>query len=324
MNGFRSFLFTITGSGLATYGFLKYKIHSNCELLKEMAQQEGKYKDDTRAANEGFGINWGYKADMMIMETMDTGDIIFTKRNCDYSTSIDQYFTCLKTQILPDSVLKFDNAYIAIRKNEYEVDVLGDWADYKEGKGDHKPGLISYQSFLRSPLYNEVAMRKLIIDTKDEEFKELYAKRAMLLSWEVLQNSEKEDKEDEGVLYDVEIEDFENNDAKSRALLEQNWTPNLTSSQKSAEIDKIVAFLVKSGQVKELAKSDSSKFGKYSNSIDMYFNEMEMLTKGIDSVQLEEIDSNYPNVFRKLYQLDKKVIIRGQNNVNLFRDEYTK
>jgi hypothetical protein len=96
MNGFKSFFFTVTGSALAGYGFLNYKIYQNCKLLKEMEAQEGKYKDDTRAANEGFGINWGYKADMMIMETMDTGDIIYTKNNCEYSTTVDQYFTCLK------------------------------------------------------------------------------------------------------------------------------------------------------------------------------------------------------------------------------------
>jgi hypothetical protein len=51
---------------------------------------------------------------------------------------------------------------------------------------------------------------------------------------------------------------------------------------------------------------------------------MNMLAKGIDSVDIEEIDLNYPNVFKKLYSLDKKVIIRSENNVELFRDEYTK
>jgi hypothetical protein len=79
MNTLKSFLITTSGSVLACYSFLSYKIYSNKKLLKEMAEQEGKYKDDTRVNNEGFGINWGYKADMMIMETIDTGDIIYTK-----------------------------------------------------------------------------------------------------------------------------------------------------------------------------------------------------------------------------------------------------
>ena len=59
-------------------------------------------------------------------------------------------------------MLKYDEAYIAIRKNPYEVDLLGDWSDYLYSSSDeHKTGLISYQTFLRSPLYNEVSMRKL-------------------------------------------------------------------------------------------------------------------------------------------------------------------
>ena len=36
-----------------------------------------------------------------------------------------------------------------------------------------------------------------------------------------------------------------------------------------------------------------------------------MLTNGVKSVEVEELDSNYPSVFKNLYSLDKKVIIRS-------------
>lgn len=54
----------------------------------------------------------------------------------------------------------------------------------------------------------------------------------------------------------------------------------------------------------------------------MYFNEMEMLSPGVDSVEANELDCNYPHVFKKFYSLDKKVIVRSDNNVELFRDEF--
>lgn len=197
----------------------------------------------------------------MIMETIDTGDIIFTKQNCDYSISFGQYVTCLKKQIWPDHVLKFDDAYIAIRKNEYEVDVLGDWATFYSGEENSKPGLISYQQFLRSPLYNEVALRKLKIDVESPEFKELYAKRALLIAWELEQEKRLKEEEEDTNLYDVEIEDFENNDVKSKTFLQKYWTANIP--QKNKEIDKIVSFLIKEGQIKELAKTNTSRFERY-------------------------------------------------------------
>lgn len=162
MQSLRSGLYTFAGTAVAGLSMVNYKLYQNRKILRQMAEQEGNYKDDTRAGNEGFGINWGYKADMMIMETMDTGDIIFTKRNCDFSTSIDGYLTCIKNQIWPDQVFQYDEAYIAIRKNPYEVDLLGDWSEYMYSSSDtHRNRLISYQTFLRSPLYNEVSMRKL-------------------------------------------------------------------------------------------------------------------------------------------------------------------
>ena len=164
MQSLKSGLYTLAGCAVAGVSALNYKLYQNRKLIEQMAEQEGQFKDDTRAGNEGFGINWGLKADLMIMETMDTGDLIFTKRNCEFSTTVRSYLTCLKNHIWPDQALKFDEAYIAIRKNPYEVDVLGDWSEYlysSSASDQDKSRLISYQTFLRSPLYNEVALRKL-------------------------------------------------------------------------------------------------------------------------------------------------------------------
>jgi len=96
MQSLKSGMYTLAGCSTAGFFLVNYKLYENRKLLREMAEQDGHFKDDTRAGNEGFGINWGFKADMMIMETMDTGDIIFTKRNCDFSTSLHGYLTCIK------------------------------------------------------------------------------------------------------------------------------------------------------------------------------------------------------------------------------------
>ena len=45
-------------------------------------------RDTTRPTNDNFGINWGYKADLMIKERIDSGDLLFVKYDCDKSISL--------------------------------------------------------------------------------------------------------------------------------------------------------------------------------------------------------------------------------------------
>jgi len=114
------------------------------------------------------------------------------------------------------------------------------------------------------------------------------------------------------------------NDKKAEAFLMSAWNFKGENEAKIKEVKKIVQYFISKGFLRELAKADIGRFSKYNNILDLYLSEMGVLTNGVKSVEVEELDSNYPSVFKNLYSLDKKVIIRSQNNLNLFRDEMNK
>jgi hypothetical protein len=51
-------------------------------------EEEEKYKDTTREDNEYFGINWGYRADALIRDKLDSGDIFLIKYDCNNCLSV--------------------------------------------------------------------------------------------------------------------------------------------------------------------------------------------------------------------------------------------
>jgi hypothetical protein len=106
--------------------------------------------------------------------------------------------------------------------------------------------------------------------------------------------------------------------------MQKYWTSDMPVDKKAEAIDKIVKYLIKENYLMELGSTDYARFEKYDSALDLYLNEMDMLPKGVTNVDIDEIDTNYPSVFRRVYSLDKKVIVRGENNVNLFRDEFSK
>ena len=59
-----------------------------------MVQDEMIYKDRTRDNNQYFGIGWGYKADEMIQEKIDTGDIFFLKFKCSECINLRNSLKC--------------------------------------------------------------------------------------------------------------------------------------------------------------------------------------------------------------------------------------
>lgn len=66
--------------------------------------------DNTRPNNDSFGIGWGYKADDIIMNQIDSGDLILLKFECGETLTVTDYLKCLKTTAL---------------KLEYEYNGLG-------------------------------------------------------------------------------------------------------------------------------------------------------------------------------------------------------
>ena len=71
-------------TGIATTGvtgYLNYKCYKNRTAYKTLIEDE-EIRDTTRPNNEFFGINWGSKADSLIMENINSGDLIFARKDC--------------------------------------------------------------------------------------------------------------------------------------------------------------------------------------------------------------------------------------------------
>ena len=121
-------------------------------------------RDTTRPTNDNFGINWGYKADLMIKERIDSGDLLFVKYDCDKSISLYDMANCYKNQ-LSSFEGSYDNVLMTVRNLE-NLHVIQD----SEGKGFTQ----EYSVFLASPNIQEVVMRKLRIKDADEEFNKAF------------------------------------------------------------------------------------------------------------------------------------------------------
>ena len=81
------------------YGYLYYR----CKKLREDAMDfdliQSK-KDATRPSNVYYGINWGYRSDETIENSLDTGDLLFFNYNCDKCFSPSEVAICYKQRKL--------------------------------------------------------------------------------------------------------------------------------------------------------------------------------------------------------------------------------
>lgn len=249
------------------------------------------------------------------MEKFDTGDLIFAKFNCDYSISADTFIECFKKKLPITASLGYEAVGIIIRHGE-DLSVITDV--------DNEIRNLSYPQFLSLPIFEEVTAKKLVIDTDDREFLRLFSKRALLLYYqlEAFRNSKKnggkvskkEDKQfwdagEQAVMGEIE-------EQRARIFLEK--FPEFSVGQVSSMID----YLKINGVVKDNYKFDGfEKFEKYSNGYEMFFDQMNMLREGVETIEIEDLATKYPPVWKDIYSLDNKIIVRGVNNMDLLRDE---
>ena len=77
------------------YGYLYFR----CKKLREDAMDfdliQSK-KDATRPSNVYYGINWGYRSDETIENSLDTGDLLFFNYNCDKCFTPSEVAICYK------------------------------------------------------------------------------------------------------------------------------------------------------------------------------------------------------------------------------------
>ena len=87
------------GGSAAAYGYVSYR----CRKLREEAMDfdliQAK-KDTTRPQNAYYGINWGYRADETIENSLDTGDLLFFGYECKNCFTPDEMAVCYSRKLL--------------------------------------------------------------------------------------------------------------------------------------------------------------------------------------------------------------------------------
>lgn len=56
--------------------------------------EAGTTKDASRLSNDSFGISWGFQADDIVMNKIDSGDYLFMKFDCKECLTPSDYIRC--------------------------------------------------------------------------------------------------------------------------------------------------------------------------------------------------------------------------------------
>ncbi len=165
-------------AGLVSSGVLGY-LQLKCYLNRRnyaKEQTSTETKDTTRPEYDYFGLNWGAKADMMIMDELDTGDLLFFNLDCSECLQLGEMVRCYSKKLLNDVNTGYEGFGIAVRHGT-QVSVI-----YERNGELHS---VWYPEFLSSPFLSELVMRKFHVETGDKEFSKLFAKRVMILDHQV-------------------------------------------------------------------------------------------------------------------------------------------
>ena len=161
-------------------GYLNYKCYRNRKAYKELIENE-EIRDTTRPDNDFFGINWGSKADSLIMENINSGDLVFARKDCSQGFSPLEMVSCYTQKLRLGEEALYDTCAVAVRSG-VEVNLISDHTG--------EITIHSYPDFISYPIFEKIISRKLEISS-DQEFKKLFNKRMLLLYFEI-ENSIKE------------------------------------------------------------------------------------------------------------------------------------
>ena len=131
---------------------------------------DAEHRDTTRPQYDFYGINWGAKADMMVQDMIDTGDVVFVSYACGECVDVKTMAKCYCAKVMPSPVVSYDDVGIAVRHRE-QISII------HEVNG--KLTSTWYNEFLASPFYTDIVHRRLLIEA-DDEFKKIFKQRVML------------------------------------------------------------------------------------------------------------------------------------------------
>ena len=247
-----------------------------------------------------------------IMDKLDTGDILLLKTDCNYTLTSSEYLECYKSNFTSIEKKSFDKLGIVIRHDSYNVSVL---TNLEKDKIEN----IWYPDLLALPLFNEIKARRLMINA-DNDFKRLFSKRALLLYYQVQAlNAENQKLEDlknmkKGAVKEPEL----------RRLLQQIGGFFATPDG----MDGVVDLLEENGYVDKFHKFEElDELKSYKEAYKLFLEQMGIVRKiggEYPEYDLYDLNQSFPGAFNQNFALDKRIVIRNSNNVDLFRSEFDK
>ena len=93
-NNIKPFLLTTSIFGITGYGYLYYTAYQNKKELQIKKENEVEFKDNTRPQNQYFGLSYGFRADQIVLDRLDSGDFIFMKFECIECISVSDILKC--------------------------------------------------------------------------------------------------------------------------------------------------------------------------------------------------------------------------------------
>lgn len=151
LNTLKPLLITSTVVIGGGFSYLYYITSRNYKRFQLEQEESSIYKDTTRDQNLYFGINWGFKADYMIQEQIDSGDVLYFKFDCRQCLSVGDFLKC---------------SYMHMQNSDQDHDALG--IAYRDKSGVNiifpqygKLQVLSYNDVVCQPFLKNISLRKL-------------------------------------------------------------------------------------------------------------------------------------------------------------------
>ncbi|KRX00425.1 hypothetical protein PPERSA_05602 [Pseudocohnilembus persalinus] len=147
------FIYSTTLVGGGVLGYFSIKVQKNRKQFEEEQEHDEFYKDTTRDQNLYYGINWGFRADQLIADKIDAGDILFIKFDCDECLQLKDILNCNTLQLF-NSDQDYDSIGFAFRDKNGVYIICSQFG---------KTQIMEYHEFLAQPFLKELSMRKIIL-----------------------------------------------------------------------------------------------------------------------------------------------------------------
>lgn len=85
---------TVSIFSLGSYLYVWHRTNKNLDQYNKILEA-GATKDASRLSNESFGISWGFQADDIVMNKIDSGDYLLIKFQCEECLRVEDYVRCM-------------------------------------------------------------------------------------------------------------------------------------------------------------------------------------------------------------------------------------